>query len=387
MQKNKKLIAFLAFAMYFITGAACIVVGSSLPHLVKMYGMSLDKVVLLASAYALGRVATVYITGKMVEKVGPIKVLSIGTVFLALFLFGVPTFPNYYAGLCFAFIGGVGMGAQDTVCPVLLSKVFHKNYDGSLSAGQALFGMGTFATPFIIGLLLSGKLPFYYSYYILLIVPILMLIAVPFVKLEKEESTSVQEHVRPLVAKHKFLSYGAILLACATYSAALNTMGMYTSSFAQEIGISESTSAFMLTVYNVGCVVGSFAFAVVLQKVKSQTVLFVNNVCAFIAVIIALVFNSVSVYFVCLFIAGFFLGVLFSVIIAIATRIDYEHISVASSLVATAGGLSDFLTPVVTGALIARLGVAFSFKYALIMMAVTALAAFILMVETKEKNV
>lgn len=387
MQKNKKLIAILAFAMYFITGASCIVVGSSLPHLVKMYGMSLEKVVLLGSAYALGRVATVYITGKLVEKVGPIKVLSVGVIFLAVFLFGIPTFPNYYAGLCFAFIGGVGMGAQDTVCPVLLSKVFNRNYDGSLSAGQAIFGMGTFATPFIIGILLSGKLSFYYSYYILLVIPISMLCIVPFVKWEQEERNEVEEHVRPLVAKHKVLSYGAILLASATYSASLNTMGMYTSSFAQEIGASESISAFMLTVYNVGCVVGSFAFAVVLQKLKSQTVLFVNNICAFVAVAIAITINSVPIYFVCLFISGFFLGVLFSVIIAIATRIDYKHISVASSLVATSGGISDFLTPVVTGALISRLGVAFSYRYALIMMLLTAFAALILIVDTKDKPV
>ncbi len=386
MQKNKKRIAFLAFAMYFITGASCIVVGSSLPHLVKMYEMSLEKVVLLGSSYALGRVATVYLTGKMVEKVGPIKVLGIGTIFLALFLFGIPTFPNYQAGLCFAFIGGMGMGAQDTVCPVLLSKVFHKNYDGALSAGQAVFGIGTFSTPFIIGILLSGKLSFSYSYYILLVIPIIMLCIVPVVKIDREKSNTVEEHVRPLVAKHKLFSYGAILLASATYSASLNTMGMYTSSFAQEMGASESASAFLLTVYNIGCVIGSFTFAIVLQKIKSQTVLLVNNICAFVAVAVALILNSVPVYFLCLFISGFFLGVLFSVIIAIATRIDYQHISVASSLVATSGGLSDFLTPVVTGALISRWGIQVSYKYALLMMALTALAGFILIVDTKDKQ-
>ena len=66
-QNKYKMVAFLAFALYFLTGAACIVVGSSLSHLVKMYGIALDKVVLLGSAYALGRVLTVYFTGRMVE--------------------------------------------------------------------------------------------------------------------------------------------------------------------------------------------------------------------------------------------------------------------------------------------------------------------------------
>lgn len=47
MKKRYKLIGFLAFAMYFLTGATCVLVGSSLPQLVEMYGMTLEKVVLL----------------------------------------------------------------------------------------------------------------------------------------------------------------------------------------------------------------------------------------------------------------------------------------------------------------------------------------------------
>ena len=79
-------------------------------------------------------------------------------------------------------------------------------------------------------------------------------------------------------------------------------------------------------------------------------------------------------------------GVLFSVIVAIATRIGYDRISVASSLVATAGGLSDILTPIVTGFLVGRLGVGFSFKYAIIMIAVSIAAAVVLRLNTTEKK-
>ena len=387
MRKNDSLIAFLAFAMYFLTGAACIVVGSSLPHLVKMYNMQLDQVVLLGSAYAFGRVLTVYTTGRLVEKLGSIKVLAGGVTLLAIFLLGLPTIVNYYAGLCFAFLGGVGMGAQDTVCPVLLSVSFQKNYAGSLSAGQALFGLGSFATPFLVGVLLAGDKPFFFAYYILLIVPVVMLICMPFVKLDmKEHAQTQEENVKPLYVKHKLLAYGAILLICAAYSAVVNTLGLYLSSFAENMGISQSTSAFMLTVYNVGCVIGSFVFVLVLKKVKAQVVLLVNNICAMAAILAALLINTVEAYFIGMFTAGFFLGVLFSVIVAIATRIGYDRISVASSLVATAGGLSDILTPIVTGFLVGRLGVGFSFKYAIIMIAVSIAAAVVLRLNTTEKK-
>ena len=279
------------------------------------------------------------------------------------------------------------MGAQDTVCPVLLSVSFQKNYAGSLSAGQALFGLGSFATPFLVGVLLAGDKPFFFAYYILLIVPVVMLICMPFVKLDmKEHAQTQEENVKPLYVKHKLLAYGAILLICAAYSAVVNTLGLYLSSFAENMGISQSTSAFMLTVYNVGCVIGSFVFVLVLKKVKAQVVLLVNNICAMAAILTALLINTVEAYFIGMFTAGFFLGVLFSVIVAIATRIGYDRISVASSLVATAGGLSDILTPIVTGFLVGRLGVGFSFKYAIIMIAVSIAAAVVLRLNTTEKK-
>ena len=75
------------------------------------------------------------------EKFGPIKVLAVGTVLIGAFLIGIPTVPVYYAGLAFAFLGGAGMGTQDTVCPVLLSMAFHDTYAGAMSAGQAFFGL------------------------------------------------------------------------------------------------------------------------------------------------------------------------------------------------------------------------------------------------------
>lgn len=385
MQRKKRLIAFLAFAMYFLTGAACIVVGSSLPHLVKLYDMDLEKVVLLGSAYAMGRLSTVYFTGRMVEKFGPMKVLAGGVLMVAAFLFGIPTIVNYYAGMCFAFLGGVGMGAQDTVCPLLLSMVAKENYAGSLSAGQALFGLGSFATPFLVGLLLSNSLPFYYAYYILLVVPIVMLVIIPFVKLDgKGTGQGQEENVKPLYVKRAWIAYTAMFVVCAAYSAVVNTLGLYISSFAEGIGISPATSAFMLTVYNVGCVCGSFLFVIILKKVSVQFVLLGNFVLAGAALLLSMVINRVEIYFICFFVAGFFLGVLFSVIVTIATRIGYKRISVASSLVATASGASDILTPIVTGMVVSALGIHMSVGYAILMAAVSILATVILWINTTD---
>ena len=193
--------------------------------------------------------------------------------------------------------------------------------------------------------------------------------------------------MKPLYAKKTWMAYAAILVACAAYCAVVNAIGLYTSSFAESIGVSASNAAFMLTIYNVGCVVGSFVFVIVLKKVKEQTVLIGNCVCGFAAILAAMLINHVAAYFILLFVAGVFLGVLFSVIIAIATRIGYKRISVASSYVATAGGASDILTPIVTGWIVGAMGVASSYYYVLFMIVVTAVAAVIVKGITSEKEI
>ncbi len=389
MNKKYNTFSFLAFAMYFLTGAACILIGSSLPQLVKMYDLGLQSVVLLGSAFALGRVTTVYITGRMVEKFGPIKVLVVGVLLISVFLGGITSIKNFYFGLFVAYCGGVGMGAQDAVCPVLLSFSTKKNYSGALSAGQALFGLGTFATPFIIGILLHFKLQFNYAYFILLIIPIIMLLTIAFSDLKVNWSHQIHPDsaplVKPLYEKNMILAYIVLAVICASYSATVNSLNLYISSFGETLGLTQSNSAFMLTVYNTGCVVGSLFFIKVLEHTKEIKVLLFNNILAFLAILFAIVINKASFYFVLLFIAGFFLGVLFSVIVAIATRIGYKRISVAGSLVGTASGGSDILTPIITGQLVGMFGIGVSFKFTLTMIIISIIGVIILDLNTTEK--
>ncbi|MGD1818509.1 MAG: MFS transporter [Pleomorphochaeta sp.] len=391
MKNNIKTFSFLAFAMYFLTGTACILIGSSLPQLVEMYNLGLQSVVLLGSAYALGRVTTVYITGRLVEKIGPIKVLVIGVLLISVFLGGITTVINFYFGMFVAFCGGMGMGAQDAVCPVLLSLAAKKNYSGALSAGQALFGLGTFTTPLIIGILLNFKIKFYYAYYILLIIPIIMLVIIAISNFKIEwpvnENNENNTLVKPLYEKNMILAYIILAVICASYSATVNSLNLYISTFAQNLGLSQSNSAFMLTIYNIGCVIGSLVFIKVLEHIKEMKVLLYNNIFAFIAIILAIMINKVSFYFILLFIAGFFLGVLFSVIVAIATRIGYKRISVAGSLVGTASGGSDILTPIITGKLVSMLGIGVAFKFTLATIVISVIGVIILNINTTEDRI
>ena len=70
----------------------------------------------------------------------------------------------------------------------------------------------------------------------------------------------------------------------------------------------------------------------------------------------------------------------------LAKQYGYQHISIAGSLVATAGGASDILTPVVTGFLVGKLGVGIAFPYAMLMTVISIVGAVVLQMNTTEKE-
>lgn len=394
MQNRRFIFGFVAFALYFLTGAACIVVGSGLSHFADKFSTDIKTIVILGSLYSLGRVSTVYLTGKLVEKIGPLKVTIMGIFLMGLYLTGIAYTHSFYYALIFAYIGGVGMGAQDTVCPLFLSVAFPDNYAGSLSAGQGLFGLGGFVTPFLTGVMLMNKLPFYFAYYVLLVFAIITLIFVLYEKktintiLNQKSNITLSEEsqIKPLFTKNKVMAFTAILLAAATYSTTVNAIGLYTTTFAEYQGFSSANAVFLLTVYNVGAVIGSLIFILILKRISAVNILIVNNILSIIIFAILEYIKKPTIYFICLFAAGFLLGVLFSLIVEITTRIGYERISVASAYVAVAGGFSDVLTPIITGLIVGMFGIVSIYRYVLISIIITTALAIIVRIYTYESG-
>ncbi|RIY23862.1 MFS transporter, partial [Gardnerella vaginalis] len=139
--------------------------------------------------------------------------------------------------------------------------------------------------------------------------------------------------------------------------------------------------------FNLGCVLGGFLFTWILRYVKGTLVLLMNCIGSFIAILAAMLVNTALSYYIGLFVAGLFLGVLFSVIVAIASRIMYKRVSIACSIVATASGVADMLTPIVVGAVISQFGVGFSYTFGLIMLAICIASAALLKIVTFEDTV
>ena len=63
MSSNHKKLAYLAFALYFLSGVVCMLIGSTMSSLVELYSQPLEKIVLFIGAFATGRTLSVYMIG------------------------------------------------------------------------------------------------------------------------------------------------------------------------------------------------------------------------------------------------------------------------------------------------------------------------------------
>ena len=157
------------------------------------------------------------------------------------------------------------------------------------------------------------------------------------------------------------------------------------SSYIETLGGSSEASAYILAVYNLFIVIGAVIFIVILKKLNERTVLLANSAIISIALSAGLIINSIKGYYISFPAVGFFLGVLFTIIIAIGTRLEYRNISVASAFIATIGSCGDIFTPIVTSRLITGLGIKSVLYYVIVLMVLQTVVSFIVYILTKEE--
>ena len=383
MKRNQ--ILSITYLFYFVAGACCLLIGSSLTQLTAYYDLPLSKVVLLGSLFALGRVISVNPIARILEKYGAKRMVQAGALAFLLFVIGIPLFHSYSVQMVLSFIGGIGLAAQDTCGPVLFSAVDRNNYATHMSMGQALFGVGNFFTPFLISLMLKTGQPFYYAFYLMALIPLFILFASKKMKLNRQKEEE-EEQVTPLYVKNTVLSAILIALIMVSYSSIFNCLCTYTTSLAEARGFSAADASILLTVFNVGGVAGSFLFAALLKKIPEIRILILNLSVSFglLFLIRTIPFSFVS--YPLFGLLGIFVAVLFGIIFTVSTRIGYRRITMAASLTSMLSGLSDIATPLITGRIIEHFEIGGVFRYVQILTGICLLGAVGLLLQITNRK-
>ena len=367
---GKKILIFEVYVMYMLVGAACVSIGTSLMHLSQFYEITISHAAVLASAMALGRVSTVFISSMVTERFGSKFSLSAGIILVGIFCLGIPSTRNFILAAICAALGGIGQGLSDSSCPVILQHVFKDNYHRAVSMTQVFFGIGNFITPFVFSLLLLAGIKWQLLYYGLFFLAMVMIVVMQFVRMqttgEKKQSAEKKSLESPKGRINRKVIIMFILLTF-TYTAMINTVYTYTTAYNMSLGFEESVSVTMLTMFSIGTIIGSLIFAWVLKYFRVTSVMFFNCVASFVIFQAIKVFTSEPILLPGYFAFGSLFGVVYSFLISVSTEMMPGRASFAAAMVAFCSGSADILSPLITGQLVNRFGTGMSFQYATFM--------------------
>jgi fucose permease len=343
------------FMLYLLTGSACLVLGSSLPHLIRYFDTSLVAVAAMGSAFALGRVLTVFFSGTLTEKWGAKPVVFAGLVLLLCFFTGVPLTRSVRAAQLFSVLGGIGMGTQDAACPVIFTRLFPRHYPSFLSAGQAFFGAGCFLPSLVLGFILRRELPFHLVYRAFAVLSFCALLLLPLAKMEGGAAPGKEGRKRAggMLSPGRWFLFAAI---CVFYCATTNTVDLYTTSYAAFRGIDPGRAVYVLTGYSAGSMAGSLAFSLALRKVRALTLLRANLGMTLLCLGGLFFAGSFAALWPAFFVTGLFLGAVFGILVILAVELLPENPGRAGALTAMIAGGADIAAPLATGLIVNTVG-------------------------------
>ena len=211
----------------------------------------------------------------------------------------------------------------------------------------------------------------------MILLALVMLLVLPFMKLPEMSHLATEggHTAHAIRLRVRWLGFALFAVICFAYSAVVNTINLYTATFAEGLDLPAALAANLLTVYNLASMIGSLCFTAILRRTPPIKVLIGNCVIALIALGVAVWLQHPAGFFVGLAVAGFFLGVLFSVIVTLATGLKPSHASLAAAAVAVVSGASDTANPLITGPLLTTLGMGMAYPYTMLVLAITLAAS------------
>ena len=126
-------------------------------HIVESKGWSLPWWGLLFAMYASIAISCKLLTGLIIDKIGALKLLPLGSLPMALGLFALASSTQPVAAIVF-FIGlGITTGVQTTLAAPLWSELYGSRHLGAIkSMASALLVFGTALLPFLMGALIDN---------------------------------------------------------------------------------------------------------------------------------------------------------------------------------------------------------------------------------------
>lgn len=375
-------IVLLIFLIFFVISFLTNILGPLIPDIIESFDLSIGLAGFLPFSFFVAYGVMSIPSGILIEKFSEKNVTLSGFLmaFAGALVFSL--FPSFEVALISLFSIGIGMAMlQVVINPLLRQAGGEAHFAFNSVLAQLFFGAASFLSPLLYSTLVNNihtanqdplillfnqlvspeikwvSLYWVFALISLLMVVIIMLVKFPKVHLKEDEKIDTGAGFKTLLANKYVLLY---FLGIFAYVGTEQGIANWTSKFLQMYhGIDPATTGAVIISYFWGLLtVGCFLGLMVLKLFDSRKVLIAAAGCTMIALVLAL-FGPVNVALVCFPLTGFFLSVMWSIIVSLGLNSVPRHHGTFSGILCTgiAGGA---IMPLIIGGMAEWIGLQFA---------------------------
>jgi fucose permease len=371
--KRNILIVFLIFLIFFVISFLTNILGPLIPDIIDSFNLSIGLAGFLPFSFFVAYGVMSIPSGILIEKYSEKTVTLLGFLlaFAAALLFAI--FPTFEVALMSLFTIGIGMAMlQVVINPLLRQAGGEEHFAFNSVMAQLFFGAASFLSPLLYSFLVrnihtgndhpvillfnrlvSPEIKWISLYWVfaltaLIMVVVIALIRFPKVQLRDDERVDVGTGFKTLLANRHVLLY---FLGIFAYVGTEQGIANWTSKFLQmNHNVDPATTGATIISYfwgllTVGCVLG----LIVLKLFDSRKVLIGAALCTMLTLALAL-FGPRAIALVAFPLTGFFLSVMWSIIVSLGLNSVPRYHGTFSGILCTgiAGGA---VVPLIIGGL------------------------------------
>lgn len=358
---NRLRLTWISFFSYGLTGALVIVTGVVLSNIADYFQVPVSAMSATFTFLNSGILLAIFLNAWLMEIIPLKRQLIFGFILMVLAIAGLMTGHTLALFSLSMFILGVVSGITMSIGTYLIAYLYEGRQRGSrLLFTDSFFSMAGAVFPILAGILLTRHIPWYWVYACIGLVYVAIFILTLLCEFPVLGKKAARDDRMSATATREKWGMGVLLLSAAALCYILGQLGFIT--WVPEY----ATHSFDMNIEQAGGLVGNFwtaymvgmwVFSAILRHVDLQRI--VTLLAALSAVLMYLFISTTQANYLTVYILG--LGFISSAIYTTIITLGSQQTKVTSpklvNTILTCGTIGTMLTFVVTGPIVAHLGV------------------------------
>ena len=382
IEKDLRSVFYALLFSFIIFGVSLTIIGATLPKIIADFNWSYISTGIVLSAGSIGYFASSFISGILLHKIGPRRVIVIGLALQFLGLLFFASTPFVLLNLLLILMIGFGQGGTEVVVNFSVVRIEKGGKSRLMNLMHAAFSVGAVIGPYMFIMLMRAELGWQMIYRIIAFVSLIMagiFWFLPFSKLtDGGEKADSSVKIRNLIGNPVLiLSFLILLIYVGSELGVSNWVSEY---YVKYFGSSVNAGAFMVSIFWIGLLAGRLGASFFYKGSRPEIVALGLAIICTVSLTFALFMKSPIIAGICFCLAGLGYSAIYPLIMALVGRYFSHAQGAAVGFAATGGGIGSFVFPFIMSAIAQAFGIhkGFFFYIALNIVMVCLISAIII---------